>query len=267
MKHSPYLIFLLFFQLLPNPAEAGKIPGGLWQITQAFDKSGTNQTLDWSFQLVDDGSATLIAVGFPVKENNKPVKNRTVGLLFIDIYDDGTLGGSLIEAYGNGKQSESSLDIDLSPDGQEINMAAFDRKGSITSRFKGSWLGKGLQSKMKTGDWQVREVVSPGKGSWDIEWNYNFKESDGMLSGRGNKAIVNGRKAYSGERRTYCQMEFKRLPENPFAIVGKGVETNYKGRKSNAAYEGWISPTGRTFFIMSYESEGLAALFIGRHSG
>lgn len=134
------------------------IPSGHWQLIESFENEKGKQTVGWAFELVDDGSATLIAVGRRYQTNGEPVKDRTAAILFIDTFDDGTLGGSLIEAYGDGEQIELSLDIDLNPNGSEISMAAFDREGSIASKFKGQWLGKGLQANLKPGTWEVREI-------------------------------------------------------------------------------------------------------------
>ena len=57
------------------------------------------------------------------------------------------------------------------------------------------------------------------------------------------------------------------MQNNENVIVGKGVEANSKGRKFRASYEGWMSPSGRTFLIMSYESDELVAVLIGRFAG
>jgi hypothetical protein len=240
---------------------------GHWQITENFENDKGKQTLEWAFELVDDGGSTLIAVGHHFETNGKPIRDRTIGILFIDRHNDGTSSGSLIEAYGDGEQSEMSLDIEPGRDGKNISMASYDGEGSLTSRFKGQWLGKGLESSLIPGTWEVREIVSPGKGSWDIQWKYQFKKTSETISGRGNKVIVNGRKAYRGEAGTYCQIDLKNHASHKNAVTGKGVETNYKGRKSRMEYEGWLSPSGRSFFLMSYESDGLAALIVGRYAG
>lgn len=252
---------------LPALDTRRQIQGGHWKVSESFEDSDGEKNIIWAFELVDDGGSTLFAIGRRYEINGQEVKDRTVGILFIDRFDDGTLAGTLIEAYGTGKQNEFNLDIDSNVAGTEITMAAFDGEGSIISKYKAQWLGKGLKTRFKEGSWTIREIVSPGNGSWDIEWSYRFSESTGKISGKGNKAIVNGRNAYPGERKTFCSINLERLPENRNAVIGKGVETNHKGRKSHSSYEGWVSPSGRALFLMSYDSDGLAALLVGRYSG
>lgn len=252
--------------------EKRKPAAGHWRIVETFENDSGKQNSTWAFELVEDGSSTNIAVGNRLQANGNSSRDRSVAILFFDLNDDGSLSGSIIEARGDGTQLELSLDVDLEADRKKVTMAAFDREGSITSKFKGEWLGKGISTPFQTGKWEVREIVAPGKGSWDILWNCEFKVSDGKILGKGNKAMVNNRKAYSGEAKTRCEIALERLPSagresQQNTIIGKGFETNPKGRKSRASYEGWLSPSGKTFFLMSYESDGLAALFVGHHAG
>lgn len=254
--------WLIFACPLHSQEVKSPILDGYWKFKETFDGGAGKAPVAWSFELVDEGRSTLIAVG-----RRSEIIDRTTAILFIDVLDDGTFRGSLIQAEGDGKQIELSLDIEINDEGTEVSMEAFDRGGSKVSKFEGQWLGKGRQAAFQSGEWEVREIVSPGNGSWDIEWKFKFKGAGAKISGLGNKSIVNGRKAYPGETKTHCQIDFKRIPEITNAIEGKGVETNAKGRKSRTNYEGWVSPSGKTFFVMVYESTGLAALIVGRYEG
>jgi len=249
--------------------EKRKPESGHWRIVETQENDSGTKVSTWAFELVEDGGPTCIAVGNRVQVSGNAPRDRSVAILFFDLHDDGTLIGSLIEARGDGIQMEFALDIELETDRKQIAMAAFDREGSITSKFKGEWLGKGISTPFQNGKWEVREIVAPGKGKWDILWTCQFKEGDGKIAGKGNKAMINNRKAYSGEAKTRCEISLERLQsagreDRQNTIVGRGVETSPKGRKTRASYEGWLSPSGKTFFLMSYESDGLAAIMIGR---
>jgi hypothetical protein len=244
---------------------------GHWRMVETLENDSGTQTFTWAFELVEESAPTSIAVGSRSPVNGAASKDRTAAIIFFDFHEDGSLSGSLIVARGDGSQIELSLDIDLEADRKQIVMAAFDREGSITAKFKGEWLGKGISTPFQPGKWEVREIVAPDKGNWDIQWNYQFTESGGKIAGKGNKALINNRKAYSGETKTRCDISLERpISAGPGnlqnTIIGKGVETSPKGRKSRANYEGWLAPSGKTFFLMSYESDGLAALMIGRHA-
>ena len=246
---------------------AETIQSGRWQATETIKDEAGKPAVLWSFEIRDDGGATINAIGDRYESDGKPIRDRSIAVLFIDKHEDGTFSGTYIESYGSGKQIELKLTIELSNDGRTMQLETANSSGKVVSRFDANWLGQGLRADFKSGSWIVREIVAPGKGSWDIEWNYQIKEHDGQISGRGNKSIVNNRKSYPGERKTYCNIILKRDPDQIYIASGDAVETNHVGKKTRAAYRGWVSPSGRTFFMISYEKDRLAALLVGRFAG
>lgn len=144
-------------------AEKRKPAPGHWRIVETFENDSGKTPLTWSFELVEDGSSTNIAVGNRLLANGKSSQDRSVSILFFDLHDDGSLSGSIIEARGDGSQREFSLDVDLEADRKKVAMAAFDREGSITSKFKGEWLGKGAPPHFKPGNGRSGKSLLPAR--------------------------------------------------------------------------------------------------------
>ena len=247
--------------------EESSLPSGIWELREEYQNRQGKQSVVWSFEILDDGQATIMGVGRRVASKGKTIRDRGVAILFVDKHEDGGLTGSFIEAYGNGEQIELGLNVGMTENRKELRLEAIDSAGEIVSKMTAKWLSKPKRVPLESGSWMVREVVSPDNGSWDIEWRYQIKENGGTITGRGNKSLVNGRKCYPGERKTYCEISLARSSQHPDSAAGKAVETNHTGKKMHAEYRGWVSPSGRTFFMMSYEKDRLAAMIVGRRAG
>lgn len=243
------------------------IRSGYWEVSESYQNETGEHSALWSFEMVDDGSPTIVAVGERKQTNGKTTRDRSVALLFIDKLGGGRYSGSYIEAYGDGEQIELSVDVELLENGQVLEMAAKNQEGVLVTNLVGTWIGEGMGGALKSGNWLIREIVSPGKGGADIQWSHELSEDAGTISGRGNQMIVNGRLADQDEKNTYSDFRLQRSARNRNVVLGQGSETNHLGERKSLNYEGWISPTGRTLFVMSYDSEGLDSLIVGRFSG
>lgn len=243
------------------------IRSGYWEVSESYQNETGEHSALWSFEMVDDGSPTIVAVGERQQTNGKVTRDRSVALLFIDKLGGGGFSGSYIEAYGDGEQIELSVDVELLENGQVLEMTAKNQEGVLVTSLLGTWIGEGMGGVLKPGKWVIREIVSPGKGGDDVQWSHELVENAGTISGKGSKAIVNGRLADKEEKDTYSDLRLQRSARNRNVVLGQGVETNHRGERKSLNYEGWISPTGRTLFVMSYDSEGLDSLIVGRYSG
>lgn len=238
------------------------LASGYWQMSETYTKDSREENTLWSFELLDDGRPSIVAIGRRLETNGRRVQDRAISIFLVEKNDDGSLTGSYLEAYGDGDQAELPAEMEASSSGREVNLVIRDSGGAVLSTFKGDWIGNWAAAPLQAGSWTVREIVSPDKGAYDIQWSFQMQEKGGKISGTGQKAIVNGRKAQPGERKTNCEIS---LDRNDYSVAGKGVETNHQGKKTRVTLEGWVSPAGRAFFLMSTEKGKLAALLVGRH--
>lgn len=264
-----FVVFLnsTFVLCLAQQDQSIPMQTGYWQFSEAFRNKTGPQNAIWSFEFhVDRASSTVTGVGRRSQVNGERVRDRSTAIIFLDRQQDDNITGTYIEAYGDGEQVEISLTVELSATRKKMKLTAFNDEEKQVTQFHGEWIGRGAQAKLQPGKWIVREVVSPKNGNYDIEWSYRIEERAGKLSGTGNKSLVNNEKADQDESNTVCSINLSRGGGNLNTIAGSGLETHPNGSKTKTEYQGWVSPSGRAFFLMSYEKDELAGLIYGRYA-
>lgn len=244
-----------------------QLQSGYWQLQETFNNNKGRQSAIWSFEFhVDRSSPTVTGVGRRSQSNGKRVRDRSTAIIFIDRKDDGSIDGTYIEAYGDGEQVEIPMSVEISATRKTMKLVAFDNNQKVVTQFIGEWIGRGAQAKLQPGKWIVREVVAPNNGNFDIEWTYRLEEKAGKLMGKGSKTLVNNRKADTDESNTRSSISLSRGQGNRNTISGSGVELHPNGSKIKAEHQGWVSPSGRAFFLMSFEKNVVSGLIYGRYA-
>lgn len=244
------------------------IQTGVWEVKEMFRNNSKKRQSVWNFRVVDDGSTLIIGLGERIETDGK--KHQYGGgeaVIIIDAADDGALAGAYLESDNYGNQAEYAMDVSIleSSDGEkQLYMATLDSNENIMSTFLGRWIKKeGVRKELKSGSWKLREMVGPDNGQYNIQWNYQLNEHKGKIYGKGNKEIVNGRKAHPNEAKTVCNIFLERQAGNLDSLKGTGTEKIPYGKPYYAAYDGWVSPSGKRLVMLSYENNILAAIIVG----
>lgn len=238
---------------------------GIWVVEEVLHipLSGDRMVM-WKYHFLVDIDGTIIGVGR--NETVKASENGGAGAISMVILESTKATfceGFYIQAYEDGGLFQMRIQGDVAVDGKAIVLDSIDSDGMVASTIHASWVRSEESAPVHEGKWEVREIVSPDRGGWNIVWDFNFSNNAGTLTGQGNKVQENERSAYPGERKTVSRVSLNAADSNSLSIYGTAQETNHVGGVIRAEYEGWLSPTGKWFLVESYENGKLAGLLLG----